>query len=151
MLHAAGVEASFCQKGTRTNGTRETRHAVPGFVLRIAVLRTGPAFEVASVKLASGAGFDGPQVRTAHGTLTLHKLPLRECIRWAYQVQAVQVIGADWLDDVKLDVVAKAGSPVEDPQLFVMLRTLLGERLGVKVHFERKEIPVYALVIGKHR
>ncbi len=82
--------------------------------------------------------------------MTLHKLPLRECIQWAYQVQAVQVIGADWLDDVKLDVVAKAGSPVEDPQLFVMLRTLLGERLGVKVHFERKEIPVYALVIGKH-
>jgi uncharacterized protein (TIGR03435 family) len=30
-----------------------------------------------------------------------------------------------------------------------MLQTLLGERLGVKVHFERKEVPVYALVIGK--
>ena len=109
-----------------------------------------PAFDVASVKLASGAGFDGPRVQTAHGTLTLRKLSLRECIQWAYQVQALQVIGADWLDDVKLDIVAKAGSPVEDPQLFVMLRTLLGERLGVKVHFERKELPVYALVIGKH-
>ena len=108
-----------------------------------------PAFEVASVKLASEAEFDGPRMQTAHGTLTVHGLSLRGCIQWAYQVQAVQVSGANWLDDVKLDIAAKAGSPVEDPQLFVMLRTLLGERLAVRVHFERKEMPPYALVIGK--
>jgi uncharacterized protein (TIGR03435 family) len=109
-----------------------------------------PAFDVASVKLASSARFDGPRMQIAHGTLTGHRLSLRECIQWAYRVQAVQVIGPDWLDDVKLDIVAKSGLQVEDPQMFLMFRTLLSERLGVKAHFERKEMAVYALVIGKH-
>jgi len=108
-----------------------------------------PAFDVASVKLASGVKFDGPRMQTTHGTLTVHELSLRACIQWAYQLQPAQVVGPDWLDAVKLDIVAKAGASVDDPQLFLMLRALLGERLGVRVHFERKEMPVYAVVIGK--
>jgi uncharacterized protein (TIGR03435 family) len=108
-----------------------------------------PAFEVASVRPASGARFDGARMQTSHGAMTVRGLSLRECLQWAYQMQPAQVTGPDWLDDVKLDIVAKAGAAVDERQLFLMLRTLLGERLAVKAHVERKEMPVYALVIGK--
>jgi uncharacterized protein (TIGR03435 family) len=109
-----------------------------------------PAFDMASVKLAGGATFEGPPMQTTHGTLTVHGLSLRACLQWAYQLQAVQVNGPDWLDNVKLDIAASARAQDDDPRLFLMLRTLLGERLGVSAHLERKEMPVYAVVIGKH-
>jgi uncharacterized protein (TIGR03435 family) len=112
---------------------------------------SSPAFDVASLRLAGAESlrYTGPRMQTLHGSLTTHGLPLRACIQWAYQMQPSQVIGPDWLNDVRLDIVAKAAAPVDDQQLFLMLRTLLADRLGVKAHVERKEMPVYVLTLGK--
>jgi uncharacterized protein (TIGR03435 family) len=60
-----------------------------------------------------------------------------------------QIIGPDWLDDVRLDIVAKAATPVDEQQLALMFRTLLTERLGVKTHTDRKEMPVCVLTLAK--
>ena len=57
----------------------------------------------------------------------------------------------NWLNGVRLDIVAKAATPAKDPQLYLMLRTLLTGRTGVKAHFEKREMPVYALTIAKGR
>ena len=64
-------------------------------------------------------------------------------------MQETQVTGPDWLNDVRLDIMAKASGPVDEKALFLMLRTLLAERLGLKAHVERKETPVYALTLAK--
>jgi uncharacterized protein (TIGR03435 family) len=111
---------------------------------------SAPAFEVASVRLSGEESkrWQGRRIQTEPGSLTTHGLTLRACILWAYQIPA-QIIGPDWLSEVSLDIVAKAATPVSEEQLYLMLRTLLAERLGVKAHFERREMPVYALTISK--
>jgi uncharacterized protein (TIGR03435 family) len=108
-----------------------------------------PRFEVASVRLASeDSKRSGHKIQKEPGSLTLRGLPLRTCILWAYQ-QPIQIIAPAWIDQIALDIVAKASTPVGDDQLYLMLRTLLEERMGVKAHFERREIPVYAMTIAK--
>src|SRR5580658_1149415 len=109
-----------------------------------------PAFEVASVRLADAAGGPaGPPVQTSQDSLTLRNFSLRNCIQLAYEMPPTKVTGPDWLNDVRLDIVAKASGPVDEKQLHMMLRTLLAERLGLKAHVESKEMPVYALTLAK--
>jgi uncharacterized protein (TIGR03435 family) len=110
--------------------------------------QTPPAFDVASVRLTT-PGNVGPPSRTSADSLTMRNISLRNCIQVAYQLPEAQVTGPDWMNDVRLDIVAKAAGPVGEKQLFVMLRTLLAERMGVIAHVERKEVAVYALTLSK--
>ena len=133
--------------------TQRTKYFLAAFCVFncFAQTQTQPSierFDVASVRLASEESlhFDGPRVQVLHGSLVAHASTLRACILWAYQVQPAQLIGPDWLADVRLDIVAKAAGPVDEQHLFAMLRTLLTERLGLKTHIERKEMSVYALM-----
>ena len=104
---------------------------------------SSPRFEVASVRLATEESrrSSGPRIQTAPGSLTTRGLTLRACILWAYQ-QPIQVIAPDWINGVALDIVAKASEPVGDEQLYLMLRTLLEERMGIKAHFEQRDTRV---------
>jgi uncharacterized protein (TIGR03435 family) len=106
-------------------------------------------FEVASVRLADPAdrGNDHP-VETAPGRLTIRSVSLFGCLQWAYQMPG-QTVAPDWLRDVRLDIVAKAASPVGDSELYLMLRTLLLERMGVVAHLEKREMPSFALTVAK--
>jgi uncharacterized protein (TIGR03435 family) len=115
-----------------------------------AVLSSGPssAFEVASVRLAVTNPGPGPRFKTSPDTLTIRGLSLRACITWAYQMSPLQIIGPDWLYGVRLNIVAKAAAPVDENQLYLMLRTLLAERLALRTHVELKEMPVYALTVA---
>jgi uncharacterized protein (TIGR03435 family) len=107
-------------------------------------------FEVASVKLGDPLSRNkAVSYQMSPGSLTTRALPLRACIMLAYKVMPAQIIGPDWLDDVRLDIVAKAATPVDEQQLALMFRTLLTERLGVKTHTDRKEMPVYVLTLAK--
>jgi uncharacterized protein (TIGR03435 family) len=109
-----------------------------------------PVFEVASVKLATEESMPvaGRRIQTTPNTLTTHGLSLRACITFAYGMPA-QIVGPDWLNEVRLDILAKADKPVGDTQLYLMLRALLIERMGLKTHLEKREMPVYALTIAK--
>jgi uncharacterized protein (TIGR03435 family) len=62
-------------------------------------------------------------------------------------MQPNQIIDPDWLGSVRLDIVAKAATPVGDQELYLMLRTLLAERMGLRAHVERRERPVYVLTL----
>jgi uncharacterized protein (TIGR03435 family) len=110
-------------------------------------------FEVASVRpsskdlrdaaaVALGLRMDGLQARI--GALTL-----RDYIAMAYRIKSYQVVGADWMATERFDVNAKLpeGSTVD--QIPGMMQSLLAERFGLKFHLEPRELPVYALVIGK--
>lgn len=68
--------------------------------------------------------------------------------------------GPDWLRKDQFEVVAKAPDDSPDytgtqfvnlhaPQLQLMLQALLADRFQLKVHRETKELPVYALTVGK--
>jgi len=109
-----------------------------------------PAFDAASVKLSTEETMriPGRRIQTSPGSLVTHGLTLRACIMWAYNVPA-QIVGPDWLNDVHLDIVAKAATPAGDEELYLMLRTLLTQRMGVRAHVEKREMPVYALTLAK--
>jgi len=113
-----------------------------------------PTFEVASVR-TSPPGQDGrdwgpPSTEVAPGNLVMRNTSLADAIRWAYDVQRYQIIGPAWLDDLRFDILAKAGSPTPSAELRLMLQSLLGERLKMAVHRENREMSVLILTVGKN-
>jgi len=123
--------------------------SLAGFVL--AQAPANPKFEVASVRPSQPMGTDrvdigvhrdGAQVRMV-------ALPMRDYIARAYRVKLYQVTGPDWLTTERFDVNAKLPEGSTQEQIPEMLQSLLEERFQIKLHREKKELPVYALVIGK--
>jgi uncharacterized protein (TIGR03435 family) len=111
------------------------------------------AFEVASVKV-----HDGPltvfDVSTSGTRLTARAETLNGLVMWAYNLKNYQVSYAPSISgaNVFYDIFAKAeGDAVPTRDEFrQMLQTLLADRFNLKVHREAKEMPVYALVVGKN-
>lgn len=110
-----------------------------------------PQFEVASVRPSQPMGpdrvdvglhVDGAQVRMV-------SLPMRDYIARAYRVKLYQVTGPDWLTSERFDLNAKLPAGSTSERIPEMLQSLLEERFQVKLHREKKELPVYALIIGK--
>lgn len=74
---------------------------------------------------------------------------VRDFVAMAYRVKQYQVSGPDWISTERFDINATlpAGSTANDiPE---MLQALLAERFQLKMHRDKKEFPVYALVLGK--
>jgi bla regulator protein blaR1 len=139
----------------------------------------GPKFEVASVKpigRGGDGGLKGVEGRGGgargleHRRLTL-RMNLYALIVNAYSLRGCPPFGEfggcnllsggpDWLRKDQFEVVAKAPDDSPDytggqfvnlhaPQIQMMLQALLADRFALKVHRVTKELPVYALMIGK--
>ncbi len=107
--------------------------------------------EVASVRPSLNATGDS-NVDSVRGRLTATNITVRELIRLAYSARDYQVVQAPkWVDSDRFDVVAKSVSAnsngLEDEKALV--RELLADRFRLATHRERKEMPVYLLVLGK--
>lgn len=111
-----------------------------------------PEFEVASVKVSApitDAGFsigvhiDGAMVRCNY-------LSLLNYLDMAYDVKDYQIIGPDWLAGEHYDIVAKRPDGVEgEKALRGMMASLLEDRFKLTMHRETRDLPAYALVVGK--
>jgi bla regulator protein BlaR1 len=115
-----------------------------------------PGFEVASIK-PSAAGGHGMSISTTKGgRFTTENVPLRNLIMFAYDVRSFQITGGPgWLTTDGWDISAKPegempSGPEGGRRIRAMLQTLLAERFKLVVHTETKEMPVYALVVGKN-
>jgi uncharacterized protein (TIGR03435 family) len=110
-------------------------------------------FEVASVKPHP----DPPHiigVKTTGARLIADAETVGGLVMWAYNLKNYQVTGTDPspVGDTMFDVVAKAegdDTPAKD-EFRTMLQNLLADRFKLKVHREIREMPVYALVVGKN-
>ena len=138
------------------------RHALTSLFVAIAVIAVlhaqapgpAPAFEAATIKPSDPAAQGGNIRRQPGGRFSTSNMPLRELVRFAYQVQDFQLEGVpSWASTERFDIIAKAeGDPppvlpgTGPDQLMLMLRTLLAERFQLKLHNETKEMPIYALV-----
>jgi len=107
------------------------------------------SFDVASIR-PSAPDSRGFSIEAGPGTLTTRNVSLRQCLEWAYLVQPFQLSGPSWLGDGRFDIAAKAADAASDDRLRLMLRALLAERFGVKLHREQKELPVYSIVLAKN-
>ena len=114
------------------------RHAVAILVLPVVLSgQARPAFEVASIRpsprdrneVAIGVRITGTQLR-------ISQWPLKEYLAMAYRIRPQQISGPDSLLTV-YDIAATI--PAGVPQ----------DRFQMKAHLEKKQLPVYALEIGK--
>jgi uncharacterized protein (TIGR03435 family) len=112
------------------------------------------AFEVASVKLDE-APRTMPGISTSGPRLNAEAANLRRLIMYAYGLMNYQISGtAPVLTQAtpRYDIVAKAegdAAPTKS-EFRQMLQLLLADRFKLKVHRETREMPVYALVVGKN-
>jgi uncharacterized protein (TIGR03435 family) len=110
-----------------------------------------PAFEVASVKV-NVSGDSGGSIRTfPGGRFDAVNSTMQALMRYAYDVRDFQIEAAPrWFDLARYDVVAKAPRNASTPEFRAMVQRLLAERFALLLHRDTRELPVYALVIGKH-
>jgi uncharacterized protein (TIGR03435 family) len=113
---------------------------------------SGPKFEVASIKPApitnsgppahAGIKIDGARVDIGYWSID-------QLICRAYGLPAYQLSGPGWAGSQRFDVAAKFPEGATPHQLPEMLQWLLAERFGLVAHAETRELPGFALVVGK--
>ena len=105
-------------------------------------------FEVAEVK-ANDSGQQAIQARILpSGQISVRNIRMRDLIVQAYKAGDAAG-GPTWLDSDRFDIVAKAPPNTTEDALRVMLQNLLTRRFKLASHWEKKTMPVYALVAGK--
>jgi uncharacterized protein (TIGR03435 family) len=134
-------------------------------VLTAIALTTGanaqqaPRFEVASIKVnKSGDGEDflaSPGNRFEWTAVTLRQLAARAYQR-SFNDEPEVVGGPDWIDRERFDVLVQA--PIDTPALnpdgtpgplLAMMRSLLEERFQLAARWERRDRPLYSLVVAR--
>ncbi len=113
--------------------------------------QTRPEFEVASIKPSASVGIDRVRVglHIDGSQVSAAALSLDNLIGIAYRVKHYQIFGPDWMASERFDIAAKLPDGATEKEIPEMLQTLLEDRFQMKMHRESKELPVYALVIGK--
>ena len=114
--------------------------------------QASPTFEVATVRQTTGvsdaARISGP----TPGRFTITNVPLVFILHHAYRAMAHQIVGApDWVGTTAYDITATypAGTTPTDADTRLMLQQLLEERFRLKVRREKREMPVYRLVMAR--
>jgi uncharacterized protein (TIGR03435 family) len=106
-----------------------------------------PAFEAASIRPAADTGRRGG--RGTPGRFQGINLPARQLIRQAYDIHDSQIVGGpDWLATEGFDINATTGDKPPDQMRF-MMQTLLRDRFKLTFHTEKRELPIYALVMAR--
>jgi len=111
-----------------------------------------PSFDVASIKAAAPPIYGKLMIRMGGdpGRIDYGNVSLKDIIRQAYDVHDYQISGPDWMNSIRFDIVAKVPDGAPEDQVPLMWQTLLAERFKLQIHRESKELPMYALVVGKN-
>jgi len=109
-----------------------------------------PLFEVASVK-ANRSGALAQRIQPSPGgRLMVTNVSLRGLVRFAYEMQEFQMDGGpSWFAADRYDMVARAEGDPPVSQIRLMLRALLAERFQLRTHTEKRDQPVYAMVVAR--
>jgi uncharacterized protein (TIGR03435 family) len=107
-----------------------------------------PSFDAASIHERDSAGPDDVQV--SPGSLVIRNKTFFFLVRWAYDVTPAQIDSPpNCFGDNRFDIVAKAGVAADEDQLRLMLRKLLADRFGLKLHKESRTVQAYAITVAK--
>lgn len=122
-------------------------------------------YEVASIKPSKPGNADGSSpigVRTSPGGFTASGVPLKILFRMAFGAQDNQLEGLpSWVDSERYEIDAKMDEATaaalqklsQDERSAArrqMLQALLADRLNLKFHMDKKELPIFSLVVGKN-
>jgi uncharacterized protein (TIGR03435 family) len=112
-----------------------------------------PSFEAASVKpvqsgSASGSLRGGPGTNSP-GQLT-GAASMKALLMRAYDLKNYQISGPSWMDSERYAIVAKIPAGAGKLQVPLMLQSMLAERFHLAAHRETRQLPIYALIVGKN-
>jgi uncharacterized protein (TIGR03435 family) len=104
-----------------------------------------PTFDVVSVKPNEpGAAALG---RAVPGRFTSQNMTVSRMIRMAYAIHETQIVGGpDWVRSAGYTIDATTGGTPNN-QMPVMMQTLLRDRFKLIFHSEKRDLPIYALVV----
>jgi len=138
---------------TLVRATAETAWEIPAppAPLKPMAADADPSFEVATIK-PSDPNVPGNWFSVKGRNYTTHNISLAGLIESAYGVHAKQIVnGPDWFDKDTYDLNAVPdgeGQP-SDKQWNTMMQKLLADRFKLTFHHEQRELPVFALTVGK--
>lgn len=106
-------------------------------------------FDVASIRLNHSGRAGSDPFTPAHGALAARNVSLLRLVEAEYGVPGPRIIGGPpWLNSDRFDVEAKGRADATEKEVWLMLQTLLGERFGLLLHSETRELPIYFLENG---
>jgi bla regulator protein BlaR1 len=113
-------------------------------------------FEVATIRQNKGPAVSGPVgggIGFPPGRFSAENITLQQLTMYAYELQTFEIFGGpSWATSDRFDIAATMQpSPTgSDPSRNRrLLRALLAERFNLVVHEERREMPVYSLVMAR--
>jgi uncharacterized protein (TIGR03435 family) len=108
------------------------------------------AFEVASIKRnTSGTAGESMHIQRG-GRFDVQNMPVRYIIWNAYRLSDYQISGGPgWINSERYDIFAKSDGDSSPDELLLMLRILLEDRFGLKVHRETQQGPVYMMTVAR--
>jgi uncharacterized protein (TIGR03435 family) len=125
-----------------------------------------PSFEVATIKpaappatsmgpgggmrIAVRMGARGGPGTADPGQIMYTGMSMKSLLVAAYGVKTYQVSGPSWMDTERFDIVAKVPPGASKDDVKLMLQNLLAERFKLTLHREKKDLPMYALVVAKN-
>lgn len=116
-------------------------------IVSLMLMQAPARFDVASIK--SNPDRSDPTMVVNPGGLIYTRVSLEDCLVEAYGIKPYQISGPDWVGRDHFDISAKAEGSHSKEELMKMLQTLMAERFKLASHREQKELPVFALVVGK--
>jgi uncharacterized protein (TIGR03435 family) len=141
------VRSRYCTLCTMTPWTT--------LALAAFLAQPAPQFEVVSVKHSTGCDNGGGRNGGGSETVSPDRLDLRcrtaaGLVQTAYGRELAISGGPAWMHSERYDIDAKAETPQSPSTLRgPMLQALLATRFQLQVHSETKEVPAYALTLGK--
>jgi bla regulator protein BlaR1 len=109
-------------------------------------------FEVASIK-PSAPGGRGVRIQMMPGgRFDASGVTAKLLIQQAYGVKDFQISGGPgWINSERYDLTAKADRDIgRGEQIRPLIQKLLADRFQLTIHRDTKELPIYALVVGKN-
>jgi uncharacterized protein (TIGR03435 family) len=159
------MEVNLQLKGDDLTGElKEPNETSPLTLTRVEALASRPPdttpakpFEVASIKPnksgnANGITGRGGQIRPSKGQIVLEDVTLWKALGFAYgtgEDKDYAIAGPAWLKTERYDIVGKIPAGTTFEQMRRMLQATLTERFKLALHRETKEIPIYALTVGR--
>jgi bla regulator protein blaR1 len=125
-----------------------------------AQVRANERFEVATIRPNTGPAVGGPigaGLGFRPGRFSAENITLKQVLTYAYELQAYEIFGGpDWVTRDRFDIAATMPPPPTgfDPRDTParnrgLVRALLADRFNLVVHEERREMPVYSLVMSR--
>jgi uncharacterized protein (TIGR03435 family) len=133
--------------------TPETEWTIPQPPPRLPPMAAdaNPTFEVATIK-PSRPEEHGPRFWFEPRRFLVVHISLSQLVQFSYGLQQRQIEGApDWFTSDSYDISAVPGGEGEPSikQWQAMAKKLMADRFQLKFHYEKREMTVYALTVGK--